>query len=224
MAEFIGTIGSDKLAGTGDADVIEGRNGNDFLVGRGGDDFIRGGGGADFILGGTGTDTIIGGTGRDTLFGGRGDDILNGGSGKDTLSGDFGFDRLTGGSGDDNFVFNANTAGVDENGNFAWDTITDFADGDTLTFNDLPPFFSLNFQQVGDDVHVSVSQGLVICVDEELCGDFPPPREFDIEASGIEEKGDFWMPLSVLVVVVEDAMIEDVANATTGGFDDMWAV
>ena len=71
--------------------------------------------GNDIVVGGAGNDTIFGGSGADTLFGGDGDDFIVGGSGNDTLTGgggndfivsDAGEDVLDGGDGDDTFVLN----------------------------------------------------------------------------------------------------------------------
>lgn len=134
-----GTDAEETISGTAGDDLLEGKNGSDVISGNAGNDTIYGGGGADFLLGGKGDDYVHGGTGQDTLYGGIGNDTLVGGSGADYLSGDFGSDILIGGTGDDTFAFNFATVGFDETGNYASDTITDFAAGDMI---ELSGFFT----------------------------------------------------------------------------------
>lgn len=128
VTDVLLTNDDDTHNGTAEGETIKGLGGSDKIAGNAGDDFLFGGGGADLLLGGQGVDVLKGGTGRDTLFGGSGDDVLNGGSGADVLSGDRGADTLTGGHGIDTFVFNLNT--ID-----AMDTVTDFANGETIQLN-----------------------------------------------------------------------------------------
>src|SRR4051794_18627828 len=57
MAEKIGTVGNDSIAGT---------DGDDTLIGLAGDDQLKGGGGSDVLIGGLGADSMAGGDGNDT--------------------------------------------------------------------------------------------------------------------------------------------------------------
>ncbi len=95
-------------------------------------DLIFGGAGSDLAQGGRGNDVIFGLDGRDTINGGFGADILSGSTkvdqlfgdgGNDLLIGGFGNDRLSGGGGNDTFVFTTLSNGA--NG----DTLTDFLPG-----------------------------------------------------------------------------------------------
>jgi alkaline phosphatase len=96
-----GTVGDDRLNGTGDDDVIRGLAGDDRLGGRAGDDNLVGGAGDDRLEGGAGDDRLAGGEGDDRLDGQDGDDNLIGGAGDDRLDGRAGDDRLVGDAGDD---------------------------------------------------------------------------------------------------------------------------
>jgi len=71
-----GTVGANRLVGTGYADVLNGRGGNDVLLGLGGNDTLNGGAGKDRLLGGAGNDLLIPGMGADTVFGGPGNDVV----------------------------------------------------------------------------------------------------------------------------------------------------
>ncbi|MCJ2184072.1 hypothetical protein MTR62_15410 [Novosphingobium sp. 1949] len=78
----------------------------------------------------------------------------------DILSGDFGADTLWGGAGNDRFVFKYATAGFDEVGNQAYDTIADFDVGDTIAFDGFPTSgegaVAIGAWQDGDDVVIGV--------------------------------------------------------------------
>ena len=147
---------------------------------------------ATFILGDGGNDTIDGGTGRDVLWGGRGDDDLNGGSGQDFLSGDFGADFMAGGSGGDIYFFHARTAGFDEFGNLASDTIQGFnvigrdSQIDSLLFGGYGEDALLSYVQNGSNVEVYV----------------------DVDGNGIAE---------YLAVTVLDSSIIDVSSNSSFG-------
>lgn len=137
-AEYQGTPGGDRLAGSADADFLFGHGGNDVLVGMDGDDLLRGGGGNDVLRGANGHDTLNGGIGNDRLVGGRGLDLLVGGAGDDVLVGGGESDYLFGGSGADTFVIDApDLHYLDAWGNF----IGDFsqAEGDSIDLSALGP-------------------------------------------------------------------------------------
>lgn len=161
MADYTyeGTDANETISGLAGGDYIHGRGGDDIIAGNDGDDRIMGGSGDDILLGNLGNDTLYGGTGKDILYGGRGDDFLHGGAGTDILSGDFGADMLWGDTGSDVFYFNARTAGVDEFGNAAVDTIMDFGikgSADSLLFDDFAPGANLVFVQDGANTVVGV--------------------------------------------------------------------
>lgn len=88
----------------------------------------KGGTSGDTLNGGAGDDVLSGLGGNDTLNGKDGNDKLLGGDGSDTLNGDLGMDSYTGGAGNDIFRF----AAPDD---IYYDTLTDFAAGDKLTFS-----------------------------------------------------------------------------------------
>jgi Hemolysin-type calcium-binding repeat (2 copies). len=170
-------------------EYINARGGNDIVAGNDGDDIIRGGSGNDVLLGNLGNDTLYGGTGEDNIFGGRGNDTLYGGAGSDLVSGDFGSDILYGETGADIFYFNARTAGFDEFGGTAVDTIMDFGVkgmADSLLFDDFGPGSSLVFAQDGANTVVGIDS------DGDLVADYQ-------------------------VVVVMNATVADVAAVTSFG-------
>ncbi|MGB0343270.1 MAG: calcium-binding protein [Parvibaculales bacterium] len=111
--------------------IVSGGDGNDRLVGGSGKDVLEGGNGNDVLGGLSGDDILRGGAGDDTLLGGAGDDVLEGGTGDDVLVGGGGNDRLTGGAGADKFAHRSVLA----TGNGGHDVITDFAAGDTISFD-----------------------------------------------------------------------------------------
>ncbi len=162
-----GSFGEDSIEGLGGDDWIEGAQGADTIYGGDGDDWIQGdgasadpgdgndwidgGAGNDTILGGGGDDWIEGGDGYDSLSGGDGDDwidggyesdTIDGGYGIDTIYGSYGADELTGGDGADVFLYSSTD---DSNGDYGFDTITDFTSGtDKLQF-DLYSGMSLDY-------------------------------------------------------------------------------
>ena len=119
-------------------------------------DTLIGGGGDDTILGGIGDDLLVGGDGNDLIVGGAGDDTLEGRDGNDTLRADDennpgSHDTLSGGDGDDLYEVTVD--------NFGTDIITDFADGDVLSFNTggAVTGATLSLSQDGEDVLISNS-------------------------------------------------------------------
>jgi uncharacterized delta-60 repeat protein len=91
-------------------------------------DKLVGNGAADWMLGLAGNDSLTGAAGNDTLDGGDGKDTLSAGEGDDDLKGGAGADKLTGGGGADRIF-------LDRLEKKAFDTITDFAEADTLVFD-----------------------------------------------------------------------------------------
>jgi Ca2+-binding RTX toxin-like protein len=86
-ANYVGTVNSDLLVGTGQAEGFRSLDGDDTINAQGGDDTIEGGAGNDGIAGGDGNDLIRGGAGNDTLDGGIGADtyLFGRGQGDDTV-------------------------------------------------------------------------------------------------------------------------------------------
>lgn len=152
MAIINGSSGDNVISGTGDADIINA---------KGGDDIVNAGGGADFVSGGNGADILNGEGGADYLDGGQGDDILRGGAGADVLIGAQGDDILSGGNGADIFLFDGASGD---------DIITDFNSADTIgidlgeDFNGPIDLTSLDFQQVGSSVLITLPNGGTILV------------------------------------------------------------
>jgi RTX calcium-binding nonapeptide repeat (4 copies) len=105
--------GDDSFDGSGLIDVrtgdfaggvrrpLSGSVGNDRIVGSGGPDLLDGGGGADALIGGAGEDQLGGATGKDRLSGGAAQDALFGGAGRDKLNGGRAKDGCSGGGGRD---------------------------------------------------------------------------------------------------------------------------
>ncbi|MFV3129182.1 calcium-binding protein [Niveispirillum sp. KHB5.9] len=154
--ELHGGPGADILLGGASDDVLEGGLGDDTLDGGDGDDIlyhrinattapvaaiIIGEGtltsdqGTDilrnieraWVEGSALADNVTGSSRQEVMYGGDGADTLNGGGGNDTLMGGKGADILTGGTGQDHFEFHAPEFDT-------VDTVTDFAQGDMLTF------------------------------------------------------------------------------------------
>jgi Ca2+-binding RTX toxin-like protein len=113
---FVGTPGTDRVAGTvfndslngaaGD-DQFWGADGNDIILGEDGNDNLFGGAGLDDLSGGFGNDSLWGGTENDRLFGDDGDDVLLGEVGNDQLFGWNGNDLAYGWEGNDTFYGDA---------------------------------------------------------------------------------------------------------------------
>ncbi len=157
-----GGDGFDTISGNDGNDDIEGNDGADTLYGDAGNDTINGGLNNDMLFGGDNDDLLIGNAGDDSLSGGAHRDKLYGGDGNDTLRGDAGADLLNGGSGADVFLFDSGKdlivdfeVGIDSvqinldlvggapvGLGALWltaevvgaDTVFDFGDGNTLTF------------------------------------------------------------------------------------------
>ncbi len=85
-----------KLVGGPQRDVIVGSIGADRIDGSGGDDLICAGSGADVVSGGAGDDRVVGGAAGDLLRGGAGDDRIQGGKGRDRCFGGAGANKLAG--------------------------------------------------------------------------------------------------------------------------------
>ena len=97
-----------------------------------------------------GDDRIEGTTDDDTIDGGAGDDRIAGNAGNDTINGGDGNDTLDGGAGDDTYV-------VERDGGA--DTIINTGEAtssDTISFGAGIEAEQLWFQQVGDDLKVSI--------------------------------------------------------------------
>lgn len=110
--DFIGSSGSELIAGRGGNNSIIGNQGNDTLFGNQGNDTLFGNQGNDLLLGGREADVLLGGNGDDLLFGDLENDVLSGDLGNDTLTGagltsalgSGEVDTLTGGAGSDVFA------------------------------------------------------------------------------------------------------------------------
>ena len=89
---ILGSLGKDKLVGTGGNDVLCGFGRKDRLIGKGGNDVILAGRANDLLKGGGGQDRLFGERGRDDLRGSKGNDRLEGGKGADDLRGGAGKD------------------------------------------------------------------------------------------------------------------------------------
>jgi hypothetical protein len=99
---FLGTRGTDSIAGSAGPDRIHLRAGADLGFGLGGADRLRGGAGSDRLRGGPGADLLRGGAGADFLHGGPRRDRLHGGRGPDTIQArDGGADAVRAGPGHD---------------------------------------------------------------------------------------------------------------------------
>ncbi len=179
-----GTIGKDKLIGTGDTDTLNGYAGDDWLRGYDDDDLLNGDAGNDTLYGDDGNDTLNGGGDDDWLRGYDDDDLLNGDAGNDTLYGDDGNDTLNGGSGndtlnggngDDLFVFTGDS--------FGQDTIKGFTAGldsgsldDVIEFRGVTGFASFadviaNASDNGSDTTITLDSGNHVVLRNVLVSD-----------------------------------------------------
>lgn len=154
---------------------VNGLSGNDQLLGGMFDDILNGDDGDDSLYGGDGQDAVFGGDGSDTLHGDGGFDILNGGDGADSLNGGadgdvlvggFGADVLTGGEGVDVFGFNAGDSLIGSE-----DTITDFAIGERLAFDDHSFIDQSEFSGSGNFEIRSTSDGNTTFIELDRDGD-----------------------------------------------------
>jgi Ca2+-binding RTX toxin-like protein len=124
--EQFGTVApNSNIAGSSGADTLFGNQGNNHIIAGAGNDTIYAGDGVDLVQGGTGNDVISGDAGNDSLSGQAGNDTIFGGAGNDVVVGGTGDDILTGDDGNDAFQFSAG---------YGHDTVTDFENGDTVTF------------------------------------------------------------------------------------------
>lgn len=169
----IGNDGNDTLTTGAGLDEVFGGNGSDTIFSGADADKVYAGAGNDTVYAGTGNDLVelgdgddiaYGEAGADILRGGNGNDLLNGGSGADTLDGGAGNDTLTGGTGSDVYTFGGAAAGHDRVVDQG-----DAADVDTIDVVGLygasvgsqeSAFSRLGFERVGEDMVVSVDNGL----------------------------------------------------------------
>jgi Ca2+-binding RTX toxin-like protein len=152
----LGTAFDDQIGGTDGDDDLRGSQGNDFIFAGNGNDFLRGGAGDDKLYGNKGNDRLEGAAGNDSLFGGQGTDVMYGGGGRDIMAGELGTDTLFGGTGDDVFYFTKSTAGIDGAGGSAFDTIRDFAVGDTIVFGNYGSASKLMFTVDGTNINILI--------------------------------------------------------------------
>jgi Ca2+-binding RTX toxin-like protein len=173
---LLGGAGNDNLWGGPGADVIDGGDGLDqvryddsssavtvnLATGQGfggeaegdrisGVEMVYGSQYGDVLLGDSGSNYLFGLGGNDTLSGGGGDDTLSGGDGNDTLDGGQGNDRLIGGQGSDTYLF-ARSGGQD----VIVDTYNTAGEVDVLSFGADIAASQLWFQQVGNDLRISI--------------------------------------------------------------------
>lgn len=141
-----GNTGDDSIGGLSTVgDWLSGGQGNDFID-------ARGSSGHNILNGNLGNDTVAGGDSGNTLRGGQGDDVIHGGAGNDLIFGDLGDNTITGGAGADTFHSGAGSA---------QDIVTDFhqSEGDRVQ---IAPGLTYTVSQVNADVHIDVSNGEVI--------------------------------------------------------------
>ncbi len=128
-----GSTGEQTIKGTKGSDVLRGGDGNDTLRGEDGNDTIYGGD--------NGWDTLYGGSGRDTIYAGDSSAATSGSASNQYVNRIYGGndgDNLFGSSERDNFIFTGSTreALIAESGTHSntRDYITNFSQGDTITF------------------------------------------------------------------------------------------
>ena len=174
-----GDEGDDQLYGGEGNDLLYGWEGNDLLNGGEGHDQAFGGDGDDQLYGWTGNDELHGGTGHDQLHGGDGADTLHGWDGDDQLYGDAGNDLLVAGLGNDTLV-----GGSGDNQHFGGqgsdlyviegqtgiqlivEEVADQAAVDILQLRDLASMGSYTLSRVGDALHLSYEQQIIIVRDQ----------------------------------------------------------
>jgi Ca2+-binding RTX toxin-like protein len=122
---FGAPVTDSNVAGSSGADSLFGTQGNNNIVAGAGNDTIYAGDGQDQVQAGTGNDIVSGDAGNDILSGQAGNDIIFGGAGNDVVAGGTGDDIVTGDDGSDAFQFASG---------YGNDTVTDFENGDTVTF------------------------------------------------------------------------------------------
>lgn len=147
-----GTTSGDTITASAGADVVYALAGADTVNAGTGDDSVHGGDGDDILNGEADNDQLFGGAGIDTISGGDGDDIISGGAGDDILSG---------GAGDDTYLF---ATGDGTN------TITEDGGFDTIDLDEGIAIGDITFNQVGDDLEVTIASGFTI-TDFYLGGD-----------------------------------------------------
>lgn len=128
--------------------------------------------GQSIVSGTSGNDTLSGGYG---IYGLGGDDTISGGYYEQYLVDGLGDDVLTGGASADRFVITAEAN--------ATDTITDFdpsEEGEAIDLSDFNALFD-NFADVltasvqsGNDVHINLSNGQTLVLEDVVLGDLTP--------------------------------------------------
>ncbi|WP_191058277.1 calcium-binding protein [Geminicoccus harenae] len=222
MANIIGTLDPDLLAGTNAADVLVGLAGDDRINGIDGDDRLDGGDGEDVLSGDAGNDYVLGGRDHDMLTGAEGDDLLHGGSGNDQLRGEEGDDRLLGADGRDVL---AGQNGNDQlfggggrdflSGGSGNDLLTGGGDADVFSFN-VTPGLSYEFQEteIGHDIAADFVHGqdiIHLANTTEPDGPFTTWKDFaDLDSNGnrvLDEDDAF--------VSIRDVTLDGVTRAST---------
>ena len=185
---LFGWHGNDLLNGDEGDDQLYGGEGNDLLYGWEGNDLLNGGEGHDQAFGGDGDDQLYGWTGNDELHGGTGHDQLHGGDGADTLHGWDGDDQLYGDAGNDLLVAGLGNdtlvGGSGDNQHFGGqgsdlyviegqtgiqlivEEVADQAAVDILQLRDLASMGSYTLSRVGDALHLSYEQQIIIVRDQ----------------------------------------------------------
>lgn len=156
---FAGTLGNDKLYGTGAAETLTGLDGNDKLYSNGGADSLFGNAGNDTLYGGAQGDRILGGAGNDTLYGNGGADILNGGADNDLIYGGAQADTIVGGTGNDTIYSNGGTDLI--NSGTGLDTIWIRSNATTIVLNPGTGYTTIKGFKLGaTKLQVGSTQGL----------------------------------------------------------------
>jgi ELWxxDGT repeat protein len=184
---IFGSIGANRLTGSGLNDILKGGDGNDSLSGGAGDDTLSGDAGNDSINGGSGNDTadyttdvasinanlatgvVIDGSGStdslaniEALVGSGFADILIGSATANTISGGLGADVITAGLGDDSILLGVDTAAdtVNYTSGDGSDTISNFVrgpGGDILQFTGIS---SIDVRVSGTSTQFRIGDGI----------------------------------------------------------------
>ncbi|MCW9001925.1 MAG: hypothetical protein OQJ87_04325 [Rhodospirillales bacterium] len=201
-----------EVAETPDPDqILTGGFAADTLTGGSGNDTIRGEFGRDTLDGNAGDDTIDGGWDIDTLRGGDGNDILTGGLGAyaDTLEGGEGDDRMEGGDGNDIYVIGtADLAGQD--------TIVDTAGFDTIRFDGIDPFATIEtVARDGGDMVFTFEAGGSLRISGFFSGNAVEKLEGGGNTYSIEADPGAGMTFADFMASIEDKIIDGTAGADT---------
>ncbi|MBQ9246456.1 hypothetical protein IJ182_09340 [bacterium] len=156
-AFFHALRGDDVIYGDSQSDGFAACSGDDLLDGGDGDDNLDAHGGNDTVFGGKGNDTINPSDGDDVIFGGSGNDVIypDGNEsegynnyGRDIIRGGTGNDTIHSFSGDDTFIFNLGDGK---------DVVFEKQGVDTLYFGEDISWEDLEFEQVGNDMVISIT-------------------------------------------------------------------